>query len=250
MTPRTMTPERIARLNFERHLPLLWELEGGYANHPKDPGGATKYGVTQLTYDAYRRSRGLEPRTVRHLSQAEAADIYERDYWPAGGKQCAGFGKHRLAGVVFDWGVNGGPSRARRYLQAALNLVTSPPLVVDGIIGPKTLAAIEQLEDEDERWVCERFLELRVDHHGLRADLEDADLRRERLEKAGITGRFLAAPLRSQRVFLRTWWDRCRRVGADAGVVVRDPSTRSIVSATYASAAIKATEKIEQMRLA
>jgi len=53
---------------------------GGFSDHPADPGGATMRGVTQRTYDGYRKRRGLSPRPVREIEEHELQDIY-RDIW-------------------------------------------------------------------------------------------------------------------------------------------------------------------------
>lgn len=120
---------------FARSLRLVLEHEGGYVNHPADPGGATNKGVTQKTYDGWRLSQALPKRSVRHIAAAEIAAIY-RKYWLAA--SC----DELPAGVdymVFDLAVNSGPGRAAKFLQQA---VFAAP---DGQIGPKTLAHVRTL---------------------------------------------------------------------------------------------------------
>lgn len=123
--------------SFERALALVLEHEGGYSNHPDDPGGATMKGVIQRVYDAYRKRKGLRPRTVKKLEPDELRDIYRSLYWnkvdgddlPVGLDYC-----------VFDGGVNSGPHQSALWLQRALN-DNGAALVVDGNIGPATLFA-------------------------------------------------------------------------------------------------------------
>ncbi len=140
------TPDRIAALNaaiagealpltadrFAACLPLILKHEGGYVDHPKDPGGATNKGITQKTYDSWRDRKGEFRRSVRRIADAEVAAIYRRDYWDAirGDELPAG-----IDYCVFDFAVNSGIDRAARYLQSA---VGSP---ADGKIGPNTIAA-------------------------------------------------------------------------------------------------------------
>jgi lysozyme family protein len=120
------------RENYPTALAAVLRYEGGYSNHPADPGGATMKGVTQATYDAWRSKHGLSHQSVRSISQDEIEQIYRRDYWdrihgdtlPSGLDLC-----------VFDFAVNSGPSRAIRALQKVLGVR------VDGVIGPQTLAA-------------------------------------------------------------------------------------------------------------
>lgn len=118
---------------FNRCLRLVLKHEGGFVDHPADPGGATNQGVTQATYDAFRRSRALPKRSVRHITEQEVHAIYRRSYWLAA--EC----DELPAGVdymVFDLAVNSGVSRAKKFLQEAVGVKD------DGVIGPVTRAAI------------------------------------------------------------------------------------------------------------
>jgi lysozyme family protein len=110
---------------------LLAVHEGGYVDHPDDPGGRTNKGVTQEVYDAYRSSRGLEPAHVRDITRDEVEEIYRSEYWDAirADELPAG-----VAYAVFDAAVNSGPARAARWLQKAVGAK------VDGVVGRKTLA--------------------------------------------------------------------------------------------------------------
>jgi lysozyme family protein len=120
--------------NFDRCLAETLRHEGGFADHPKDPGGATMRGVTQRTYDAWRSSAGLAKRPVREIEDAELHAIYREGYWDAIR------GDDLPAGVdlaVFDYAVNSGPGRASKELQRVV-LAT-----MDGLIGPVTLAAVQ-----------------------------------------------------------------------------------------------------------
>lgn len=121
------------RGNLEQALRLVLAHEGGYVNHPQDPGGATNKGVTQRVYDAYRQRKGLGAQSVRGITADEVADIYKRQYWDAvkGDDLPAG-----LDYAVFDYAVNSGPRRAIQDLQRELGVKP------DGIIGQLTLAAV------------------------------------------------------------------------------------------------------------
>lgn len=107
----------MAASNFAACLKTTLEFEGGWSNHPRDPGGATMRGVIQRTYDAYRKRKGLPLQSVRNISDAELHEIYRKDYWDAVN------GDGLAAGVdlaTFDFGVNSGPARARKYLMAVI----------------------------------------------------------------------------------------------------------------------------------
>lgn len=123
--------------NLEIALGRVLAHEGGYVNHPADPGGATNRGVTQRVYDAYRKRQGEAPRSVRAITADEVADIYKRQYWDAvkGDDLPSG-----LDYAVFDYAVNSGPGRAIKDLQRELGVA------VDGQIGNVTLAAAKSAD--------------------------------------------------------------------------------------------------------
>jgi len=118
--------------NFARALSLVLVHEGGYSNHPADPGGPTMKGIIQRVYDGYRRSRGLALRPVREITQAELEEIYRRQYWDAVRADDLPPG---IDYVVFDGAVNSGPAQSAKWLQRALGLPA------DGQVGEVTLAA-------------------------------------------------------------------------------------------------------------
>lgn len=117
--------------NFDGALSRVLAHEGGYVNHPKDPGGATNHGVTLATLSRWR-GRPVTKAEVAALTRAEAGAIYRAFYWDAVRGDALPSG---LDYAVFDLAVNSGPDRAARLLQRALGVQQ------DGRIGPVTLAA-------------------------------------------------------------------------------------------------------------
>lgn len=103
----------MAALNFERCLANTLREEGGFSNHPKDPGGATNKGVTQKVYDAWRTTNNMGRRHVLEIADSEVRAIYRQNYWNAvnGDRLPKGVDQ-----IVFDIAVNSGPSRALRFL--------------------------------------------------------------------------------------------------------------------------------------
>jgi lysozyme family protein len=100
--------------NFERCLRITLKWEGGYSNHPDDPGGATMKGIIQREYDAWRKKHRLRRRPVRQIEEEELRAIYRREYWDP--CECAGLG----AGMdlcMFDAAVNSGVARAKKWLE-------------------------------------------------------------------------------------------------------------------------------------
>ena len=126
----------MARSRFDLCLDAVLLQEGGYADHPSDPGGATNLGITRKTLARWRQVSpwwALPKSAVQALGRAEAARIYRASYWEA----CrAGQLPVGLDLALFDFAVNSGPARAVRTLQAELGARA------DGVLGPLTLAAV------------------------------------------------------------------------------------------------------------
>jgi lysozyme family protein len=118
--------------NYPQALKQVLKYEGGYVDHPKDPGGPTNKGVTQAVYDNWRRSQKLPTQSVRAIADSEVAAIYKNLYWDRVS------GDNLPDGVdfaVFDFAVNSGVSRAAKYLQAVVGVTQ------DGVVGPATIQA-------------------------------------------------------------------------------------------------------------
>jgi len=118
--------------NYPQALKQVLKYEGGYVDHPKDPGGPTNKGVTQAVYDSWRKSQNLPTQSVRVIADSEVAAIYKNLYWDRVS------GDNLPDGVdfaVFDFAVNSGVSRAAKYLQAVVGVTQ------DGQIGPATIQA-------------------------------------------------------------------------------------------------------------
>lgn len=128
--------------NYAKSLARVLVYEGGKVDDPQDPGGRTNQGVTQRTYNAFRRSQGEDARDVYGMSSVERNAIYKRSYWDVvRGDQLPG----GLDLVVFDAAVNSGVGQATKWLQAALG--DSYEGQHDGVMGDKTLQAISDFGD-------------------------------------------------------------------------------------------------------
>lgn len=107
--------------DFDVALRRVLEFEGGKVDDPKDHGGRTNRGITQRTYDGWRKDQGLEARDVWELEDGELRAIYRTLYWwPAKGLNFP------LNLVVFDSAVLFGPGRAQEWLAAASWRESSP----------------------------------------------------------------------------------------------------------------------------
>lgn len=124
---------------FEGPLQLILKLEGGYVNDPDDPGGKTNLGITE----GLLKSIG-DPRSPEELSHDDAAFIYKRHFWdPIYGQQLPS----PLDAMIFDAAVNHGVSGATKMVQEICNAYLPQKIEVDGIFGPRTLAAVMKLWD-------------------------------------------------------------------------------------------------------
>jgi len=135
---------------FQRAFALLLVTEGGYANNPKDPGGATMKGVTHRTYDDYRRRHGLPTQDVRKITDVEVKDIYKGQYWDSVQADALPSG---VAYCVFDAAVNSGPSQAVKWLQGVAGAQ------IDGIVGNETVSAALKMPAAD---LINRYCDMRL----------------------------------------------------------------------------------------
>ncbi len=121
----------------------LIEREGGFADHPADRGGPTRFGITE----AVARAHGYAG-AMAGLPREEAAAIYRRLYWLRPKFDQVADRCPRVAAELFDTGANMGPAVAATFLQRALTALNRggrdyPDLVPDGRVGPVTIAALE-----------------------------------------------------------------------------------------------------------
>lgn len=122
--------------NFEYSLELLLKHEGGFVDHPKDPGGMTNLGVTRAAYEQYMKGPVTEAE-MRALTPKIVAPFYKTEYWDKGRLDDMPSG---LDFFCFDWGVNSGMGRPAKVLQRILGVTA------DGAIGPKTIKACFDFE--------------------------------------------------------------------------------------------------------
>ena len=130
----------MAARNFDLCLDRLLVHEGGYSNHPADPGGPTKFGITLADYRRYVNAKATAA-DVRAMKVDDAKPIYRRRYWnamrcdelPAGVDYC-----------IFDYAVNSGIGRAPKVLQRVLGIAAT------GRAGDSTVCAATA---HDAKWL-------------------------------------------------------------------------------------------------
>jgi lysozyme family protein len=125
--------------NFDSALEAVLHHEGGFVNHPADPGGMTNLGVTKKVWEEWvghevdeKTMRGLTPEIVGPMYKAKYWDKVKGDDLPSG-----------VDYAVFDAAVNSGPGRAAKWLQSCVGVEP------DGGIGPKTLAAVAAFDPSE-----------------------------------------------------------------------------------------------------
>ena len=135
--------------NFDEALKAILHHEGGFVNHPKDPGGMTNLGVTKRVWEEWvghevdeKAMRALTPETVGPMYKTKYWDKIKGDDLPTG-----------VDYAVFDAAINSGPGRAAKWLQSVVGAVP------DGAIGAGTLGKVAAMDAED---IVEKYQETRL----------------------------------------------------------------------------------------
>lgn len=126
--------------NFSLYFPELLKHEGGYVNDPVDRGKCTNLGITLDTLKNYR-NKATDCNDVKDLTKKEAEAIYKKNYWDKiKGDQIS---SQSVAELLFDYAVHSGISRASKVIQELVGVEA------DGVIGPKTVEAINKQDTKD-----------------------------------------------------------------------------------------------------
>ena len=123
---------------FKKFLDYIFEVEGGYTNDENDRGGATNFGITHDDAKKYLGYTG----DMRNFKKSDAEKIYEKVYYR--GNHIDKITDDRVALSIFDWAVNSGGKGIKKAQIVANKFGAS--LIVDGIIGNKTLEAINAID--------------------------------------------------------------------------------------------------------
>lgn len=135
--------------NFDAALKAILHHEGGFVNHPKDPGGMTNLGVTKRVWEEWV-GHEVDEKTMRALTPEIVGPMYKAKYWDKvrGDDLPAG-----VDYIVFDAAINSGPGRAAKWLQSTVGAVP------DGAIGAGTLGKVAAMEP---RAVIEKYQQTRL----------------------------------------------------------------------------------------
>jgi lysozyme family protein len=130
----------------------MLKSEGGFVNHPSDPGGMTNLGVTKATWENWV-GRESDEAEMRGLTPEKVEPLYKKKYWDAVRADDLPVG---LDYLMFDFGVNAGPGRAIKLLQTAVGVTP------DGGFGSMTLAAVQAIDPVE---LIEKFSQAKEDFY-------------------------------------------------------------------------------------
>lgn len=140
---------------FSEAIPIILKHEGGFVNHPSDPGGATNRGITFKLFKRYAVSLGLNPTVedLKNLTEEQAEEIYFQEFWqPMKGDEIE---SQQIANIVFDGFVNMG-GRALKLFQKEAGVTP------DGKIGPITLSIVN---NSNETVLFTGYKDARIDYY-------------------------------------------------------------------------------------
>ncbi|TFG97412.1 hypothetical protein E4H12_08645 [Candidatus Thorarchaeota archaeon] len=140
---------------FENAVVLLLKHEGGFVNHPSDPGGATNLGIS-LRFLADHPEDGdfdndgdVDVQDIANMTVEQAKEIYRKFWWDK--YHYGDINDQTISTKIFDMSINMGASRAHKIVQTALNKAFDLKLDVDGMIGNATRGVINAVEDDVEQ---------------------------------------------------------------------------------------------------
>jgi lysozyme family protein len=138
--------------NWDNAFDMMLASEGGYVNHPSDPGGMTNLGVTKRVWEEWV-GRESNEKEMRSLTSEMVEPLYKRKFWDA--CKCDEL-PSGIDYLVFDFAVNAGVGRSAKILQTAVGVTP------DGGIGPVTLAAVKAIPEAE---LVEKFSQAKEDFY-------------------------------------------------------------------------------------
>lgn len=185
----------MATTNFDKSFKSILKQEGGYVDHPDDPGGATNKGITLKTLENYRGTP-VSKEDLKSLKDSEIKAIYESKYWNSIGG--SNINDPEIANMIFDQYVNKG-SRVKNHVQQLLGVP------VDGIMGVGTINKINSLSDEERKVFKENFIQKELD------DYNELVKNKPKLK-----------------VFYNGWMKRLGNLAKESGVKFTPPTTNDL----------------------
>ncbi len=164
-TSKAWLEKQEADRRFDRAIGQLFAHEGGYVNRASDTGGETNYGITADTLAAYHAAYKDQTisKDVDKISKKDARQIYRTmffDRYRTGEIIDEGLAEH-----ILDITVNPGPARAALWAQQSINTISQKKLGEDGVMGSKTIAALNALSPRDRAKVHNDLMLKRMRHY-------------------------------------------------------------------------------------
>lgn len=142
-------------MNAQTAILKVLQHEGGFVNHPNDPGGATNWGITQAVYEKFK-GRKVTLEEMRKMPKSDAIAIYKQEYWDR--VRGDSIRSYKVAFALFDQAINRGVSASVKQAQKVTGMIQ------DGIIGPATLNAINSMTEKEflEKYLAESIAAYRA----------------------------------------------------------------------------------------
>lgn len=147
--------------SFAKAIPIILKNEGGFVNNVNDAGGATNMGISLRWLQTLPLSEGdinkdgkIDINDIKTMTAAAATQLYKRNWWDKYGYDK--LSDTTIATKIFDYAVNMGAKRAHILVQTAMNKTFNSKLVVDGVAGTSTFAAVNSIATFEDR---QRFID-------------------------------------------------------------------------------------------
>ncbi|MAZ73701.1 MAG: hypothetical protein CMC70_11220 [Flavobacteriaceae bacterium] len=134
--------------NFVKCLEIILEHEGGFVDHPKDPGGATNKGVTLKTYKEFLK-KDVSVDDLKNIPEEHLESLYKEKFW---NKLSADELPNGLDLTMFDWAVNSGFTKPAKSLQLIIGAVS------DGYLGPNSIKSLNKFDGDTQgliNYICD-----------------------------------------------------------------------------------------------
>lgn len=158
----SFSPKLPVRITQENALKAIGAIEGEWSNHPADTGGLTRWGITLKFLQAHNFDINgdgvIDARDLNDLTQEKAHELMLQVFW----QPWMDDAPSELAIAVFDFAVNASIGMAEVILQRALKETGWYQGKIDGVIGPKTQAALAQIDSEETLRVWIEFVKQRA----------------------------------------------------------------------------------------